>query len=682
MGRPARGRKRRAAAAPKLSKKDKRHWVDFGEQHPANEQPSAGDRAATVIVPSEGRAADSHEDDSEDSRTEEDSSSESDDAVGQLLGTFDGRRAAAAAAAGSSDDDDDDSADDDQDGADEDCAPRDAEGDDNASEQSAGEDEEQELPAQGDPFLVHFEWDIEGERFPLEGAERTRTELRWPTLGQLRVTGMQGNPRDVPLVRAQGKDSLWLKSSLAVPELTPVQTEFLSVLTSYRDLLFTERTLDNGEELRAAYCLHALNHVLKSRSRVLHHNSRLRRGATSELRDQGLTRPRVLMLLPFRESALRTVKLLAQLLPAKEVAHMARFLKEFGCEEEKHRFLERPEDYEQTFTGNTDDAFRLGLSVSGKTLRLYKDFYASDILVASPLGLRTVVGAEGEKDRDYDFLSSIEMVIVDQAEVLLMQNWEHVVHLLEHVNRLAVEPHGADFSRVRLWWLHGWAKHFRQTVVLSAVAQAPVSALLSRHAQNYAGLVTSANPIAPGSIAEVTVALTQVFQRFDAASATDVPEARFRFFVEKVLPPLLREGSRGCMVYVRSYFDFVRLRNHLRSLDTSFCQICEYTPDAKVARARGVFFTGRRRLLLYTERFHFYRRYRIKGVQRVVFYELPTLPQFYPELCRMVAAGGTDCTALFCRQDALPLAAIVGNTRAARLLHAARDVHVFVSAGQ
>ncbi|KAK8781681.1 hypothetical protein V5799_016971, partial [Amblyomma americanum] len=323
MGRPARGRKRRAAAAPKLSKKDKRHWVDFGEQHPANEQPSAGDRAATVIVPSEGRAADSHEDDSEDSRTEEDSSSESDDAVGQLLGTFDGRRAAAAAAAAGSSDDDD-SAGDDQDGADEDCAPRDAEGDDNASEQSAGEDEEQELPAQGDPFLVHFEWDIEGERFPLEGAERTRTELRWPTLGQLRVTGMQGNPRDVPLVRAQGKDSLWLKSSLAVPELTPVQTEFLSVLTSYRDLLFTERTLDNGEELRAAYCLHALNHVLKSRSRVLHHNSRLRRGATSELRDQGLTRPRVLMLLPFRESALRTVKLLAQLLPAKEVAHMAR----------------------------------------------------------------------------------------------------------------------------------------------------------------------------------------------------------------------------------------------------------------------------------------------------------------------------------------------------------------------
>ncbi|XP_077529873.1 U3 small nucleolar RNA-associated protein 25 homolog [Haemaphysalis longicornis] len=677
MGRPARGRKRRAAAAPKLSRKDKRHLVDFGEEHPANDQTSATNDRPTVVVPSEAtKATDSEEESSQ----SEGSESDSDDAVCQLLGTFGGRRAPAAESDSESGDDDGE-----RDGVDHDVdRPEDANKEDGAaSEHSASEDEEQELPAQNDPFSVHYEWKIEDDKFPLEGVERTRSELRWPTLGQLRVTALKDNPRDVPLVRAQSQDGLWLKTTLAVPDtLTPLQMELLSVLSSYRDLLFTERSLDNGEEVRAAYCLHALNHVLKSRSRVLHHNKKLHRGASSEMRDQGLTRPLVLFLMPFRESALRTVKLLARLLPAKEVANMTRFLKEFGCEEEKRQWLERPEDYEQTFKGNTDDAFRIGLSVSGKTLRLYRDFYASDILIASPLGLRTVVGAEGEKDRDFDFLSSLEMVVVDQADVLLMQNWEHVVHLMEHVNRTPVDPHGADFSRVRLWWLHGWARRFRQTVVLSSVGQAPIAALLSRHAQNYAGLVATANPVASGSIAEVTVSLAQVFQRFDVASVAEVAEARFRFFTEKVLPPLLREGSQGSMVYVRSYFDFVRLRNHLRSLDASFCQICEYTTDAKVSRARGVFFTGRRRLLLYTERFHFYRRYRIKGVQRLVFYELPTLPHFYPELCRLVAPGAGGCTSLFCRLDALPLAAVVGSERAARLLHGARDVHVFVSGGQ
>ena len=85
------------------------------------------------------------------------------------------------------------------------------------------------------------------------------------------------------------------------------------------------------------------------------------------------------------------------------------------------------ESYLQTFAGNVDDCFKIGIAVKKTSLKLYAKFYSSDIIVASPLGLRTVIGGEGDGKRDYDFLSSLEIIVCDQTDVFLMQNWDHLL---------------------------------------------------------------------------------------------------------------------------------------------------------------------------------------------------------------------------------------------------------------
>ncbi|TPX71873.1 hypothetical protein SpCBS45565_g00938 [Spizellomyces sp. 'palustris'] len=435
---------------------------------------------------------------------------------------------------------------------------------------------------------------------------------------------------------------------------TPLQQNLFTHMNAYKDVMFTSQSHPNSKQLR---------HLLKAEN------------VDTEIRDQGFTRPKVLILTPFRNTAMEVVKMLIALSGTTQQDNKKRFFDEFGIAPEDDRMDPRkPEDHKQTFAGNIDDCFRVGIKFARKQLKLFAPFYSSDVILASPLGLRMVIGAEGDKKRDFDFLSAIEVVILDQTDVFLMQNWDHVQHIFDHLNLIPKEAHGCDFSRVRAYYLDGRAKYVRQTLIFSHMLVPEMNALFSKSCKNSGGKIKTREQCS-GSICDVVVQVPQIFHRIPCTSPSEADDTRFKYFIEKILPTLRQSvvQQTHSMIYVPSYFDFVRLRNYLDEHHYDFVQLCEYTPTPDVSRARGDFFHGKSSYMLYTE------RYQIRGVRHIVFYGLPEYGNYYAEMINMLDQQSADitCTVLFTRYDRLKLERVVGSKRVARMSDGQKEVFMF-----
>jgi U3 small nucleolar RNA-associated protein 25 len=192
-----------------------------------------------------------------------------------------------------------------------------------------------------DQFDEHFKYELSADVLAAASEKKyTISKQTWPSLNELTVKSLDvskqcgekatsvmdsetvkyskipGSPRCVNSsnlkgyqIKSQILENVLRSNTVHVGEsnLSSLQLELLSIMHEYRDLYFTRRTFSNAEQIRFAYCLHAINHALKVRLKIIHHNARItnKSEVSDEYRDQGLVRPRILIVVPFKDSALK-----------------------------------------------------------------------------------------------------------------------------------------------------------------------------------------------------------------------------------------------------------------------------------------------------------------------------------------------------------------------------------------
>ena len=516
-----------------------------------------------------------------------------------------------------------------------------------------------------------------------------------------------------------------------------------------------------------AILIHAMTHIHRTRNRVSKNNEKLAKKvkAGQEIsiddtpRDQGFARPTVLFLSPMRNVCGRAIMRFLKLCPnahgrADAVNKLERLENDFlagyssdetssdedASDEEDDEELKRrkkkmqkkinkvtkkkkkykthvPLEYKELFRGNQDDHFRLGVKITKAAVRPFVDFFGADIVFASPLG---IVTAMNDDISAADFLSAIELVIVDRCDVVAMQNWEHLETVLEKCNQLPKDAKDVDVNRCHEFHLNGAAASARQTIFLSQFETAEINAtfngalcanvegkfrLRATKEKGVLGLVAS--PDDPRNLRKNESATLpnlisrQEFElvRVSKKNIQDADDIRFRHFAKVVLPRIRENPDQGQLIFCATYFEFVRVRNLLVDREVSFAINSEYTDIAEAARARTLFADGRKRCLLLSERAYFYQRRNIRGVNSVFFYSLPENPQFYAEVCSFMknpsptrnhqsntknqfrgggrgagVSGNKTAHALFTRLDALKIERVCGTKRGKKMIQETKEV--------
>ena len=204
-------------------------------------------------------------------------------------------------------------------------------------------------------------------------------------------------------------------------------------------------------------------------------------------------------------------------------------------------------------------------SEKGTYLRLYTDFYQSDIIIASPIGLKYIIENNETTTLNYDYLSSLEIIYLYHCDVMCLQNWDHVNYILNLCNQLPKHVcKDTDFIRIRPYYLtHTHAYQHRQLIMTSVYNEPCIQATYRMYSNSIIGNLRIKQIYHTGCITQIKLNIKQIFQKIPCTSYITYNNDKFNYFINNILLQIIRYDQKRTLIIAPSYFDYIRIRNEL-----------------------------------------------------------------------------------------------------------------------
>ena len=433
--------------------------------------------------------------------------------------------------------------------------------------------------------------------------------------------------------------------SLVGREEDPEEPEpvYSNLLRNGFDLVCLDPNGDNADDFIDSVLLHFLE---KTRD-LIDVRKKNRDRSDEELENcLGYVKPSLLILASYRYECLDIISKICELYGSKIKKDLSEKLESTYGSEDKAMI----------------DKFCLSIGL-GKSLRISKNVYAGDIVIASPSAL-----LEADFSLTSAF-SSLVSLFIFKAENFQMQNMEHLDSVLSQLCQIpAHKDVTEDFRCIHPAFVERKGAFFLQSAMLTSYYSAEILSLTSRFFKSHQGCLRQKmfHPLAD-------LPLSFTFKKAHVSSITMEFEEKLNYF-ENRLWPHFRESSawEGSIIVVNNYLQYLKLKELLKRKHAPVGFISEHTGKPKVQSTLTKFKAEKFLYLLITERALFFEVVKPKSFKGIFFYGMVHNLSVIENL----AQGKKNLPAMvyFSRKDFYELEGVFGTSKATEFV---RDENKF-----